>query len=282
MSNVVNIKNSIDKLDRSCLLNVGDPVDEGAQACTIPAIVRWEDGKETNAYLKCYPKAAPASLVNEVTGFLVGKECGLPLPSRMGFIDLPDEFCLKNNLLGWGVVVSELPGDTLKSIWKESGCSESVLKLLVGHLFEWSSVEQMLAFDDWVANSDRNIGNVIIRSPSDYCLIDHSYMPVRQNWCVSDLDPKFQATSVLARLHNYPYCVDEGSRSKLRQFAATHVRVYNNISNDLLHWWEEALYLAGGSEFVAERLEPLRAFIEARALNSVARVEENPTLLKAS
>ena len=96
MSNVVSIKSNIEKLNAGHILAAGNPVDEGAQACTVPIIVKWTDGEEANAYLKSFPKGYPASLVNEVTGFIVGRGCGLPLPRRMGFLELPEEFYLSN------------------------------------------------------------------------------------------------------------------------------------------------------------------------------------------
>lgn len=282
MTNVVSINKKIDKLDYKSILSCSKPVDEGAQACTIPIGIRWSDNEETNAYLKCFPVAFPQSLVNEVTGFIVGKGCGLPLPNKMGLMRLPDQFSTDNSFLKWGVVVSELPGSSLKSIWKGLGESDQAVISLLDNLFAWSSVENMLAFDDWMANKDRNIGNIIIRSPNDYSLIDHSDMPVRQGWSPADLDPSVQVDSKLAKIYNYPQVVDEGDKEKLKHMAATHAMVYNNVKEDLFYWWKESLCLAGGYGFFEQRFEYLKHFFEERSKQADKRLEQNPTLLKAS
>ncbi|MGU5528950.1 hypothetical protein [Aeromonas caviae] len=60
---------------------------------------------------------------------------------------------------------------------------ESLRKILDG----WGKLHKTIAFDEWVANQDRNLGNLIIDSHSHVTLIDHSNMPVDLAWSPEDL-----------------------------------------------------------------------------------------------
>lgn len=44
----------------------------------------------------------------------------------------------------------------------------------------------LIAFDEWVANTDRNAGNILFGANANY-VIDHGSMPVKMNWGQADL-----------------------------------------------------------------------------------------------
>lgn len=47
---------------------------------------------------------------------------------------------------------------------------------------QWSNWADILVFDQWIANPDRHLGNLLIGGPGDMYLIDHSFAFLRRNW----------------------------------------------------------------------------------------------------
>ncbi|QGQ69808.1 hypothetical protein [Halomonas sp. PA16-9] len=201
MGNVVSFHKGIDRLTAENLIRIDKPVDEGIRALTQPCYLRWSDGTESQAYLKIFGSNLGTCIINEITGFLIGKACNLPLPNKLGMLQLPEDFVKANQCCEWAIAVSEVPGKTLKMIYKDVGVDS--FAPIFDHLFEWSRIEDVLAFDDWIANGDRNIGNVVIAGSSSYYLIDHSDALVKSNWSIGDLDPSRQVDSVLAEGYRY-------------------------------------------------------------------------------
>ncbi len=44
-------------------------------------------------------------------------------------------------------------------------------------LNKWPQTARLIAFDEWVANEDRNLGNFIITPNNNIVVIDHSNLP---------------------------------------------------------------------------------------------------------
>lgn len=279
MGNVVSFSKEIDKLSPRNIIRLDNPVDEGARAFTQPCSLRWGDGSISQAYIKIFPAGLKTCIINELTGFAIGRGCQLPLPDKIGMLKLPDEVVSENKCCEWAIVVSEVPGVTLKSIYKRIGPYE--FSPVFARLFEWSRIEDVLAFDDWIANSDRNIGNVVIASESNYYLIDHSDALVKPNWTIPDLDPEHQAESVLASGFKYNENVGDDKKTKLILAAQAHSRVYEDVSASIESMWDECSSLVFTSE-AEEVVAALKNFIQKRADEAVARIQENTTLLKAS
>lgn len=54
-------------------------------------------------------------------------------------------------------------------------------------LNKWPQTARLIAFDEWVANEDRNLGNFIITPNNNIVVIDHSNLPCEMLWECDDL-----------------------------------------------------------------------------------------------
>ncbi|MEJ1267831.1 hypothetical protein WDV93_12855 [Pantoea ananatis] len=61
----------------------------------------------------------------------------------------------------------------------------------------WDKLHHSIAFDEWVANQDRNLGNVIVGSDKSVTLMDHSNLPVDLSWTPDMLDVSIEPKNVL-------------------------------------------------------------------------------------
>lgn len=279
MGNIVPFSKGIDKLGIDNIIRLDDPVDDGVRAHTRSCSLKWGDGSITRAYIKVFVAGLNTCIINELTGFAIGKACNLPLPNKIGMLKLPEEFVRESQCCEWAIVVSEVPGDTLKSIYNSMD-HHSFLPIFE-RLFEWSRIEDVLAFDDWIANGDRNIGNVVIAGESNYYLIDHSDALVKPNWTIHDLDPTCQVKSVLASGFEYSARAGEDEKTKLILAAQTHSKIYSEISTNIENMWNECSSLIFSNE-AESVVTALKIFIQERANDAIARIQENSTLLKAS
>ena len=56
-------------------------------------------------------------------------------------------------------------------------------------LGSWSNFKSLVAFDDWVGNIDRNIGNLIFIKKDDIGVIDHGQLFGVIDWQHEEIDP---------------------------------------------------------------------------------------------
>ncbi|MBC3249404.1 hypothetical protein BFS14_03700 [Serratia fonticola] len=160
---------------------------EGQMALTYLCLVDWPDGVERQSYVKIFEHEKGIGIFNEILGYLLTKASDLPVPPKAGILILPEGI-----LQMLGVPVSPIAFVTSK-VAGNSPCSyhnigdmvsyESLRSILDG----WSNLHKTIAFDEWVANQDRNLGNLIIDSNGQVTLIDHSNMPVGLLWQPVDL-----------------------------------------------------------------------------------------------
>jgi hypothetical protein len=147
-----------------------------------------------------YVKLLPAKqLVNEVVCSVLGRSIGLSIPE--GFLvavlrnDYPDSLALQasglDDALGFGVV--SLPHPDLRRRIKMEGVAvvEQFIKT-------WSSWREAMTFDEWVANCDRNQGNLLVGAEGDVWLIDHSHAFTGPSWVAVDLQPGVSVPNQIA------------------------------------------------------------------------------------
>lgn len=172
---------------------------DGIMGATHLAKILWNDGVESDSWVKVYTNQHPRSLINEMIGYLLGSALELPMPNRAGFLMLETKILnteLVNTLsevdkyrgytFAW---VSEDVGGTNLRIELENNPSSQniIIEYLSECLTNWDHLASMLAFDDWILNSDRNLGNLIHLPNKSFCLIDHGLSLKGGNWKESDL-----------------------------------------------------------------------------------------------
>ncbi|MGQ6511949.1 hypothetical protein ACUND0_04220 [Serratia sp. IR-2025] len=181
------MQTSIEVLSQASFKTILGRPGEGQMALTLLCLIDWPDGVQRQSYVKIFAKNEGIGVFNEVLGYLLTKSHDLPVSPKAGIIILPEGII---NSIGQDVspiafVTSKVSGNSPSSYYNISDMLnfESLKNILDG----WDKLHKTIAFDEWVANQDRNLGNLIIDSNSHVTLIDHSNMPVDLVWSPDDL-----------------------------------------------------------------------------------------------
>lgn len=234
----------------------------------------WADGVQERSYLKCFASERALGVVNELTGYLIAKACSLPVPSRAGIVqlnqDLIEQLQIKNCSNGvyrYAFAISESPGRSPNSIYENLPLPvmlEATREVLKG----WRGISPLIAFDDWAANQDRNLGNFLIDGKGEIFIIDHSNMPVDICWTHTTLDPYVSYQNKLMQIMTYDGQVPIEEGFVIRA-AERHPDVYNMVKDELAIWWKAFL----GQDY--DRRAALEFFLQYRADNGCDRLSQN-------
>lgn len=265
----------IETLGEDNLLNLLGPVTGGLMAMTWLTEIKWNDGIERKSYIKLFPADRELGFINEITGFLLAKACGLPLPSHAGMVKIPQGFLKpKDNISSWAFAISEVPGNSPTSMFNLSDKLTSKQAKPITDLLEaWKYLPNCFAFDDWTANLDRNPGNLIVSNTGDICLIDHSNLPIDIKWQASDLVDDMHYSGWIEKLLTLTNSHDKLNKSKVSLAASKHPTQYLNAIKELTFWWDR--YLASD----LPRRESIERFIENRANSSHFRLSSHFNIL---
>lgn len=261
---LIMVKLHVDVLDESCLLDILSRTSEGQMASTFICNVRWEDGSVTQAFVKRFTSLDKIGISNEITGYIIANGCNLPIPRKVGLLQAND-YCFDGHMLEhevdddyseWCVVVSAAQGATPKSYYNSDIAH---CKSLINLVASWDKLPDAISFDDWVANQDRNMGNLVIAGPNRIVLIDHSNLPVDLNWHPSDLIATKEFRNKLVEILDYFQHMPLPIKSKVSHATAIHPEIYNAILDNLRHWWsvlladEDEIYQTALEHFLAQR-----------------------------
>ena len=161
-------------------------------------------------------------------------------------------------------------GKTPQSVYELgdlAGC-----KQLLEHIASWGSVAEAIAFDDWIANEDRNSGNIIIEDKSNIFLIDHSHFPIDLNWKADLLNPLYKSKNKLNESiydSNCPLPI----KSKISEANSNHELYYKKAQNELNYWWDLLLLKD------KDKRKAIELFLKERSLLGNERVNEDLRLL---
>jgi hypothetical protein len=156
--------------------------------------------RRLNAYVKLLPD--DRQLVNELLASVLAKRAGLNAPDAYLVLvsrqDYPtaQRFATRPGLLTAPAFATSTVN--AKAFRRRADLqTPEAKKKFVSAWKEWPDV---LGFDDWIANGDRNNGNYLAGQEGEVWLIDHGLALTGQNWSVGDLsDPK---RAVQCRLWN--------------------------------------------------------------------------------
>lgn len=267
---------SVEALNSGALLNLLREITEGIMAKTWLAEIRWKDGHIRRSYLKVFSFDHQLGLINEITGYILAKNSGLPLPSKAGIIKLPDNmFQGSNNYLPYAFITSEVPGKSPNSMYNiDSSSTIDHLKPVVEKIKGWKYLPNCMAFDDWTANTDRHFGNVIFSGPGDLYLIDHSNLPLGVTWSADDLIDETSYENRLANLINLTDASLLPKQMQVSNAAIKHPDYYKSAYNELKQWWDLLL------ESDTDRRVSIERFIKNRADNGHQRICKNLHILE--
>lgn len=139
------------------------------------------------AYVKLLPTK---QLINEAVAANLGKAIGLPIPDSylvsVSRADYPHSKMLQDNNLdsaiAFGAASIGFP-DLKRRLIQMGDAAIQMLKTT------WTGWQHAMAYDEWIANSDRHAGNLLIGTAGEVWLIDHSHAFTGPNWGTHHLVP---------------------------------------------------------------------------------------------
>lgn len=244
-------------------------VKESEECYTHVAQVHTTEFGTDIAYIKFYPDEIRDSkgLVNEAIGHLVAKALGVPIPAY-GIILLLDRVRLVeahpalNQLLPsnrmWPAWVSQRVHGV--SVRRPDAKSMELLK-------KWPLLPRLIAFDDWLLNSDRSLRNLLQQRTGEFVAIDHGHIFGGVRWDQSLLTPDmpFQHPFVMELWNGNP---PSDVSSKILEAAQGHHEAYTRMRPDLDDLLDKLLENQGDRN-------QLRALIEHRAAHSYDRIKKS-------
>lgn len=157
------------------------------------------------AYVKMLPTN---QLISESVCALLGRALGLNMPRpflvHVKRKDLPKSKEWKgqeNERICFGSEDAKHP--SLKQIIEMGKGNSAINDKIVKHWLDWKGFRETAIFDEWIANPDRNIGNVLYDG-TDFHLIDHSHALTSPKWKPADLKPDISARNIWLD-HQKPY-----------------------------------------------------------------------------
>lgn len=165
---------------------------------TKKASILWDDGIARKSYVKVYnPEERCRKLCNEVIGYVLGKSLNILQPNMAALMPISDfikpEFQnisdINSNESVWAWVTSEC-GDSLKAQFriksqpnsKEEDQNTQFTFECLNFLAKKDGLSEIIAFDDLIANNDRNLGNLVITQDGSIGIIDHGEILGRIDW----------------------------------------------------------------------------------------------------
>lgn len=218
----------------------GAAKNKGQNHTTHQALIADGQGGEHLCYVKASPPEFPM-VVAESIAWMIAKALGLPRPEFAAVIVLPVPRLMQHMRLDqhWrryptvlGYCSSAVPGKHIASRWK------LLAALLRVAAFRHPSVAEIAAFDTWVENQDRHLGNFLRTTQGSYVPIDNELILYSLLWLASGLTfghnslraaaraqlksgdyKRFEAAMILASDRHLPALQDVSPR--LRQFILT-------------------------------------------------------------
>lgn len=236
-----------------------------------------ENGKKREVYASMYPqKTHPRSLVNEITAYLLASKMNLPTPPKAWIVFAPITDLIKiypnttfnpnqSDFPLW--CTSKISGKSAKTIYT------TVTSSLLKDLANWKSMPDVIAFDEWTANIDRNIGNLIRTSKSNYIIIDNEDIATGRNWTEKTLNPLSQSDNKLVNiLFGNSGAISLPIKNKMVLSAEDHSDTFTSASPKLKQWWEDI-------GLTTNDKSALCSFIGDRAKNSVNAIGSRYNLI---
>lgn len=183
------------------------PTSGGISAKTYLAEVQWPNGEVIESFVKLFPvNTRTKEIINESFGFLLAKSARLRQTTRAALIKLDvsefpidtktDSFAAANGFV-YGWVTASLGGKDLKKMYLNNppNIAANEAQQIISLLGSWSNFKALVAFDDWVGNIDRNIGNLIFIKKDDIGVIDHGQIFGVIDWQYEKIDHRVNCTN---------------------------------------------------------------------------------------
>lgn len=158
---------------------------QGSNKTTHLALVEAPDGKLHKCFVKMVPNGWP-SVLTEALAWLLAEALDLPRPEFAAIVPVPVPelrrlMPLDQHWVGYGglwpaFAASAVEGKALAQRWRWLYMLQS--RSALSH----NDVQRVAAFDEWVDNRDRNLGNVLRTSSGRFVPIDNEFAFFQPIW----------------------------------------------------------------------------------------------------
>ncbi|MBU9832484.1 MAG: hypothetical protein SOI28_12090 [Rahnella inusitata] len=198
---------------------------------------------QTNTYyMKIYND--DKIVINEMVGYILAKSSGLDVASKAYLLELGtmtraliDSFYklrgITNNRehynSAYAFIVSSAPGINITTHSSNTVAQTDFFKKRISN---WNKNNSLIAFDEWVANTDRNAGNILFGNNANY-VIDHGAMPVQMNWSKGCLQSNMCFTNI--HYANTALVMSKNPADvELLIESSKHATAFNNVKNSII------------------------------------------------
>lgn len=166
------------------------------------AEIIWEDGVCRESFVKFYKHDKKRALLNEAIGYLLIQSLDLPQPELGGFLqfkisetetpelwrDASELERYKGEVVAWVTTNTNGLNRRIEINKQQNSKIQSYLiSQLEESLKKWGHLPELILCDDWLANNDRNLGNLLELPNRTFTLIDHGGILYGDNWSVWDI-----------------------------------------------------------------------------------------------
>ena len=238
------------------------------------------------AYFKTDPVGY--AMLNEEIGYVLAREAKLPQPKAAkiwingavlhGFDPArwPNPM---QHALCWVTYEAKdrlgKPAPTVKAKLKigNGNIPLQVMDALRKVFLQFKLLGRLIAFDAWVANIDRNIGNVLLVSADSFVIIDHGQVLGGCNWppLIHDFPDQYVQTTILDGIFDPP---DKTLSLPAKNAIVKESEQFELAYNDVLPWLTATLAPSHGSAF-----SKAHAFLQARATGIQAQMRQRTGLV---
>lgn len=211
--------------------------DPGIEAGHI-ALMRIGTGTR-RVYVKLY---APDTrgLINEIIGHLLAEALGLCVPPRAAVALIPRDALPAvppwvphgQSAVAW--CTEDLAAPSLKVAYRLDPAAPP-LAPLIKELCTADTTRALVAFDDWIANVDRNLGNLLRLAKGRYCVIDHGHALTGPHWRAPDLNPAPQYPNRLRDMLG-DCAAGPAAEAAMGAAARDHGEALSAARTELWHW----------------------------------------------
>lgn len=206
------------------------------------------DGHQDHSvFASFYPAAThPKSLVNEITAYLLAMALGLPIAPKAfivlvkaGYLQSIDSrlaFPNQDDLIPLWCTCS-IPGSSPKIHYNLKNVHEN--PVFIADISKWKHILDTVVFDEWLGNSDRNVGNLIRTGKHCYTLIDHEDIAIHRTWQADWLEPGRKIQNLLADI----LWADRGPAdvkqvNEMMYFSESAMTANIQVLQELVYWWK--------------------------------------------
>lgn len=147
------------------IVNVVKPAGNGRYGSQVVKLSFAGMRYEVTAYAK---KLTDLEFLVELMASLLGIAIGLPIPEPVAAIG-------ENGEVWFASIDMKYPDLSRRlNIQNNKIINTPENNALLRQLADWPAIQEAISFDEWIANDDRNVGNILYDGRDQFFLIDHN------------------------------------------------------------------------------------------------------------